>query len=35
MYTICATPNHENGLIRATKNEADENGKKFDSKTTE
>ena len=27
--------NHENGLIRATKNEADESGKKFDSKTTE
>ena len=35
MYTIYATPNHENGLIRATKNEADESGKKFDSKTTE
>ena len=35
MYTIYATPNHENGLIRATKNEADDSGKKFNGKTTE
>ena len=35
MYTIYATPNHENGLIKATKNEADESGKKNYCKTTE
>lgn len=35
MYTIYAPPNHEDALIRATKKEADDNGKPFDGKTTE
>lgn len=35
LYTIYSPPNHEDGLIRATKKEADANGIKFDGKTTE
>lgn len=35
MYTIYAAPNHKDGLVRATKKEADQYGIKFDGKTTE
>lgn len=35
MYTIYAAPNHKDGLVRATKKEADTYGVKFDGKTTE
>lgn len=35
MYTIYAAPNHKDGLVRATKKEADTHGIKFDGKTTE
>ena len=35
MYTIYAAPNHKDGLVRATKKEADAHGIKFDGKTTE
>ncbi len=35
MYTIYSPPNHKDGLIRATKKEADENGVKYDGQTTE
>ena len=35
MYTIYAPPNHKDGIIRATKKEAEENGVKFDGQTTE
>ncbi len=35
MYTIYAGPNHKDGLVRATKKEADAHGIKFDGKTTE
>ncbi len=35
MYTIYAAPNHKDGLVRATKKEADAHGMKFDGKTTE
>ena len=34
-YTIYSPPNHKDALDRATKKEADENGEKFDGKTTE
>ncbi len=35
LYTIYASPNHKDGVIRATKKEADENEAKFDGKVTE
>lgn len=35
LYSIYAPPNHKDGLIRATKREAEENGQEFDGKTTE
>lgn len=37
MYTIYSPPNHKDGVIRATKKEAEamENKEKFDGKTTE
>jgi mannose-6-phosphate isomerase-like protein (cupin superfamily) len=35
MYTIYAKPNHQDGIIRKTKNEADDNEQEFDGKTTE
>jgi len=35
MYTIYALPNHKDGIIRATKEEAQKIKEKFDGKTTE
>ena len=35
MYTIYSPPNHKDGLVRTTKKEAEDNGVKFDGKTTE
>ena len=35
MYTIYSPPNHKDGVIRATKKEAEEIGEKYDGKTTE
>ena len=35
MYTIYALPQHKDGIIRATKKDAQDNGEKFDGKTTE
>ena len=35
MYTIYAPPNHKDGIIRATKKEAETNGIKYDGVTTE
>jgi mannose-6-phosphate isomerase-like protein (cupin superfamily) len=35
MYTIYTPPNHQDGLVRTTKKEADNHGIKFDGKTTE
>jgi len=35
MYTIYAPPHHKDGIIRATKEEAENNGAEFDGKTTE
>lgn len=35
MYTIYTPPNHKDGIIRATKKEAEENGVKYDGQTTE
>ena len=35
LYTIYAAPNHKDGIVRATKKEAEENEAKFDGKTTE
>jgi mannose-6-phosphate isomerase-like protein (cupin superfamily) len=35
MYTIYAPPQHKDGLINATKKEAEKNDVKFDGKTTE
>jgi mannose-6-phosphate isomerase-like protein (cupin superfamily) len=35
IYTIYALPNHKDGIIRATKKEADEKEAKFDGKLTE
>ena len=35
MYTIYAPPNHKDGIIRATKKEAETNGVKYDGQTTE
>jgi mannose-6-phosphate isomerase-like protein (cupin superfamily) len=35
MYTIYAVPQHIDGLINATKDDADKNDVKFDGKTTE
>lgn len=35
MYTIYSPPNHEDGIIRATKEDAEKIPEKFDGKTTE
>ena len=35
MYTIYAPPHHQDGIIRATKAEAETNSPEFDGKTTE
>jgi len=35
LYTIYSPPNHEDGIIRRTKNEAETIKEKFDGKTTE
>lgn len=35
MYTIYAPPHHKDGIVRATKKEAEENEEDFDGKTTE
>lgn len=35
LYTIYAKPNHKDGIVRKTKEEADKNEEKFDGKTTE
>ena len=35
MYTIYALPNHQDGVVRATKKEAETNKEEFDGKTTE
>lgn len=35
MYTIYAAPNHKDGIVRATKKDAETRGEKFDGKTTE
>lgn len=35
MYTIYGPPNHQDGIIRATKEEADRKDEKFDGKTSE
>ena len=35
LYTIYAAPNHKDGIVRATKEEAEKNEAKFDGKTTE
>jgi mannose-6-phosphate isomerase-like protein (cupin superfamily) len=35
MYTIYAPPHHKDGIVRATKQEAEANEEEFDGKTTE
>jgi mannose-6-phosphate isomerase-like protein (cupin superfamily) len=35
MYTIYAPPHHKDGIVRATKKEAEENEEEFDGKTSE
>lgn len=35
MYTLYAPPHHKDGIVRATKEEAEENEEDFDGKTTE
>lgn len=35
LYTIYAVPQHQDGIIRATKKDADQHAAKFDGKTTE
>lgn len=35
MYTLYAPPHHKDGIVRATKKEAEENDEEFDGKTTE
>jgi mannose-6-phosphate isomerase-like protein (cupin superfamily) len=35
MYTIYASPNHKDGIVRKTKKDAEEQKEKFDGKTTE
>ena len=35
MYTLYGPPNHENGTIRNTKQDAEKNDEKFDGKTSE
>ena len=35
MYTIYAPPHHKDGIVRATKKEAEDNEAEFDGKTTE
>jgi mannose-6-phosphate isomerase-like protein (cupin superfamily) len=35
LYTIYALPNHKDGIVRATKEDASKHEAKFDGKTTE
>jgi len=35
MYTIYAPPHHKDGIVRATKEDAENNDEEFDGKTTE
>ena len=35
MYTLYGPPNHQDGIIRATKQDAENNGEKFDGKASE
>ena len=35
MYTLYAPPHHKDGIVRATKKEAEDNEAEFDGKTTE
>lgn len=35
MYTIYAQPNHKDGVVRVTKQDAENNEEEFDGKTTE
>ena len=35
LYTIYSPPNHKDGIIRQTKEDAETNGEQFDGKTTE
>ncbi len=35
MYTIYAPPHHKDGIVRTTKQEAEDNDEEFDGKTTE
>jgi hypothetical protein len=35
MYTLYAPPHHKDGIVRATKKEAEDNEVEFDGKTTE
>ena len=35
MYTLYGPPNHRDGIIRATKEDAENNGEKFDGKASE
>ena len=35
MYTIYAPPHHKDGIVRATKKDAENNAEEFDGKTTE
>lgn len=35
MYTIYAPPHHKDGIVRATKNDAEKNGEEYDGKTSE
>ena len=35
MYTLYSPPHHKDGIVRATKAEAEANGADFDNKTTE
>ena len=35
LYTIYSPPHHKDGLLKATKKDAEENGEEFDGKTTE
>jgi mannose-6-phosphate isomerase-like protein (cupin superfamily) len=35
MYTIYAQPNHKDGVVRVTKQDAENNDEEFDGKTTE
>jgi hypothetical protein len=35
MYTLYAPPHHKDGIVRASKKEAEDNEAEFDGKTTE